>query len=343
MQNPLKPVPPDSPAGQHGSQPSHVLKRLVHRYPYVSTLVIFAYFLLLFFLIRPIFGALINSLHLPFLPHTLAGEVLLALIVAIPLFVLGWWSEAGFTRGIHGDGVVVCLMPIVLVVLPVFLGFPALIGQVSLTMVILTVILVLLIGFVEEGLCRGLLLRSLLPKGIWTSVLLSSVLFAGIHLANLLSGFSWSYVAGQLLLAFGSGVLFAAVRLRTRSIWPSLLLHAAHDFPGLLLLAVEPQLALTVPLNLSLIVNGTFCAFFLLNAIVLLRPKQVRILRIIYGLVPMPVMQPAGVSYQLPAYPGYMGQPPTPSYPPSPSEYEQSPSAWPQSSPSDEDQPPTQP
>lgn len=311
MQNPLTNIPPDSPAVQHAPQPTNTWQRLVKRYPYISTLVIFAYFLLCFFLVRPILGPLVANLHLSFLLRTLVGEVLLALIVLIPIIVLGWWSETGFTRGIDGHGVVVCIMPIVLIVLPAFLGLAAIIGQASLFTLILAVILVLLIGFAEEGLCRGLLLRSSLPRGIWASVLLSSVLFAGIHLVNILAGFSWSYVAGQLLIAFGSGVLFAAIRLRTRSIWPSLLLHAAHDFPGIVLLTIEPNLALSVPLNVTLAVNGIFCIFFLLNAIVLLRPQQLHLLRVTYGLVPAPITQPADTWYQQPPYSGDDNQPPS--------------------------------
>ncbi|MGH2480204.1 MAG: lysostaphin resistance A-like protein, partial [Ktedonobacteraceae bacterium] len=299
---------PFTQVAQDASQPAGTLKSWVGRHPYVSALLIFVYFETFFLLLHFFLNAVIKVLHLPFLQYTLIGEVLLALVVAVPIIVLGWWSEAGFTRGINGRGVVVCIMPIVLVVLPVLLGLPAIVGRASISMIITTAALVLLVGFVEEGLCRGLLLRSLLPGGIWVSVLLSSLLFAGLHLANILSGLPWNYVAGQLLIAFGSGVLFAAIRLRTRSIWPSLLMHAAHDFPGILLLAIEPDLALSVSLNLALIVNGVFCALFLLNALVLLRPGQVQRLRIVYGLAP--IAPPSGTPlYQLPPYPGYEPEP----------------------------------
>ncbi len=344
MQDPFIHAPSNSLASQNVSGRLTSLKRLIGRHPYLSALTIFCYFQLVFLLLHFSVPLLIAPLHLSFLPRTLLGEVLLALVVAEPIVMLGWWAQTGFTRGINRRGLVVCIMPIVLIVLPVLCGLPALAGSASVSMLVITAILVLLIGFVEEGLCRGLLLRSLLPGGIWTSVLLSSVLFAGMHLFNLLSGFPWSYVAGQLLLAFGSGVLFAAVRLRTRSIWPSLLLHAAHDFPGLLLLTINPKLALSAPLNLVLIVNGAFCAFFILNAIVLLRPTQLRMLRIDYGLVPAPITPPTGMSYQLPPYPGYVigpqSYPSNTPYPPPPSEYIQPPMVWPQPYSGDGSQPP---
>lgn len=315
--------------------PANGLKRLVGRHPYMSALIIFVYFQAFFLFLHFFLTAIIKTLNLPFLQYTLLGEILLALVVVVPIIVLGWWSETGFTRGINGQGVVVCIMPVVLVVLPVLLGLPAVVGRASISMILAAAVLVLLVGFVEEGLCRGLLLRSLLPGGIWVSALISALLFSALHLANILSGLPWTYVAGQLLIAFGSGVLFAAIRLRTRSIWPSLVIHAAHDFPGILLLAIDPKLALSTPLNLALIVNGVFCVFFLLNALVLLRPDHIHRLRVAYGLAPAPVVPPPGTPvYQLPPYPGYgpefhnypgyphpqPGTEPRP-YPPAPSEY----------------------
>ncbi len=357
MRNPFTSV------GQDTSQPTSSLKLLVGRHPYVSALIIFVYFQVFFLLLHFFLGIIIKPLHLPFLQSALIGEVLLALVVVVPIIVLGWWAETGFTRGINGWGVVLCIMPVVLVVLPVMLGLPFVVGRASAPMLLTAAALVVLVGFVEEGLCRGLLLRSLLPGGIWASVLISSLLFSVLHLTNILSGLPWPYVMGQLLLAFGSGVLFAAIRLRTRSIWPSLLMHAAHDFPGVLLLAIDPKLALSTPLNLAIIVNGIFCAFFLLNAIVLLHPGQVRRLRFAYELAPTPVApRPGKSAYQQPhdpgsepapyshpgygpeahAYPGYpYPRPDTepPLYPPAPSEYmDQSP---PYSSPTE--QPPFQP
>ena len=291
------------------------LKRWIGRHPYWSALMFFGYFQGCFLLLHFLLGAAVKTTHLPFLPYTLLGEVLLALVVALPLFALNWWEETGFTRGIDGHAIVLCILPFVLVALPVLLGLPAVVGPASASMIITALALVALIGFVEEGLCRGLLLRSLLPGGIWPSVLLSSLLFAGLHLANAISGLPWNYIAGQLLIAFGSGALFAALRLRTRSIWPSLVLHAAHDFPGVLLLALNPRTALSVSLNLALIVNGIFCVLFLLNAYVLLRPSQERRLRVIYGLAPAQLFSPneSYASSQSPLSPGYIATPP--SYP----------------------------
>lgn len=296
------------------SERSSMARRWIGRHPYWSALIFFAYFQGCFLLLHYLLGAVFKAIRLPFLQTALLGEVLLALVVALPILALNWWEETGFTRGINGRGVTLCILPFVLVVLPVLLGLPAIMGQTTYSMIITTLALVILIGFVEEGLCRGLLLRSLLPGGIWPAVLLSSLFFAGLHLANAISGLPWSYIAGQLLIAFGSGVLFAALRLRTRSIWPSLVLHAAHDFPGLLLLALNPKIALSVSLDLALIVNGVFCVFFLLNAWVLLRPEQMRILRVVYELAPAStttvVPNASYAPYQLPSYPGYVAAPP---------------------------------
>lgn len=99
------------------------------------------------------------------------------------------------------------------------------------------------------------------------------------HLYNLWVGFSWEYVIGQLVTSFGAGVLLAAIRLRTGSLWPALLLHAAHDVPFLLLQALEPGRAPSSAGAGALVIQSIFCVLFLLNALLLLRPKHVQQVR----------------------------------------------------------------
>src|SRR5258708_4616128 len=287
------------------------VKHWIGRHPYLGALLFLVYWLgLLLGLGRLLSLAItIPHIHLSFLQANLFGELLLALIVVLPLALLGWWSETGFTRGINGRGVAICLIPAVLIVGPTLFGLPLIVGKASESVLVIAIVLALLVGFAEEGMFRGLIIRSLLPKGIWPTVLLSALLFTSAHLTNLIHGTSGGYVSGQLILAFGSGVLFAALRLRTGSIWPSILLHAGHDAAGLILAGINPSILLVSVSNTTLIVNGIFCLFFLLNAFILLRPSQVRKLRIAYGLEPEPVVSPYGTVPPLP-YPAYGTQQP---------------------------------
>lgn len=86
-----------------------------------------------------------------------------------------------------------------------------------------------LAGVVEETAFRGILLTRLLPRGLWTAVLLSSALFGLLHVANLFLGSPWQTVLLQVTFAAMAGTGYAAMRLRTGSLWPPIVLHALFD------------------------------------------------------------------------------------------------------------------
>lgn len=94
-------------------------------------------------------------------------------------------------------------------------------------------------GWVEEVMGRGLVLVPILQKwgstrkGLVTGVLISSALFGLAHLANLIMGRAHLVnVLAQIVYCVFFGVIFAALLLRNRTIWPVMLLHAAFDFAG---------------------------------------------------------------------------------------------------------------
>jgi membrane protease YdiL (CAAX protease family) len=142
----------------------------------------------------------------------------------------------------------------------------------------------LAVGFVEEGLFRGLLFGTLLPKGIVLSAIVSSVLFACFHLINLFSGVPWSYVASQLLFTLGLGSLFAALRVRAISIWPPILLHVLYDAPSLIMLGVNPNKVFDAASPLSFLVSGMMSLLCMAYAAYLLRPRQLARLSLVYDL-----------------------------------------------------------
>ena len=71
----------------------------------------------------------------------------------------------------------------------------------------------LLVGFVEEGYFRGLLLQPLRSKGALHAVIINSVLFGVAH---------------------SLGLAFAALVLVTRLIWPLILAHGLINFTATL-------------------------------------------------------------------------------------------------------------
>jgi membrane protease YdiL (CAAX protease family) len=94
-----------------------------------------------------------------------------------------------------------------------------------------------LAGISEELATRGILysgLRATLP--VWQSILISTALFGVVHVLN---GFATGdFVASsiQAVTAFMTGIAFMAIRIRTRSLYPGIALHALWDF--LLIVAV---------------------------------------------------------------------------------------------------------
>lgn len=87
-----------------------------------------------------------------------------------------------------------------------------------------------LVGFAEEILFRGIVLRGLREGGgseavavVWTSVC-----FGLLHLPNLFMGTGWIGIV-QIVAATASGALLYAFRRATGVLWPAMVAHGAWD------------------------------------------------------------------------------------------------------------------
>ena len=87
------------------------------------------------------------------------------------------------------------------------------------------------IGLTEELYFRGIICNMWKEKET-KAVIISSVLFGMSHLLNVMGGAGLAETLLQMAFAFTYGVVMAFVILRTKSIWPCILLHAFHDFCG---------------------------------------------------------------------------------------------------------------
>ena len=99
-------------------------------------------------------------------------------------------------------------------------------------------------GIMEEVTFRGLALSNLMrvwhdEKKIIYSVSFTAALFGLIHLGNILAGAGVLVSAVQSVYAFGTGVLFAAVYVRTGNLLPCMVAHTLVDFTAFL----SPELA----------------------------------------------------------------------------------------------------
>ena len=88
-----------------------------------------------------------------------------------------------------------------------------------------------LVAVSEELMFRGILLQGMLERhAVWPAVLMSSALFGVVHTTNGLATGDFSGALWQAVAAALQGVGYAAIRLRTRSVWPMVLVHGVWDF-----------------------------------------------------------------------------------------------------------------
>ncbi len=174
------------------------------------------------------------------------SELITAVILAGIITVLGWWREMGFTR--MKEGSFKFILPIILLILLLlniawlidhsnkwFLGFdsPWQLGKM--------ILVILLLGFVEEGVFRGVFLYGLLSRftPLW-SVIIAAVTFGSFHFFNIFVGADPLDALSQVIHAAAMGFLYGALRLRIGAIWPLMLLHGFWDFSLFILSTLTP-------------------------------------------------------------------------------------------------------
>jgi membrane protease YdiL (CAAX protease family) len=88
-----------------------------------------------------------------------------------------------------------------------------------------------LVAVSEELMFRAVLLQALLKRfAVWPAVLIDSALFGVVHAVNGVGTGDFSGALWQSAAAFLQGICYAAIRLRTRSVWPMTVVHGLWDF-----------------------------------------------------------------------------------------------------------------
>ena len=215
--------------------------------PNQSAVILFAIDLLLGALSGIIVQTMFPQADAPFITMCVVAVVIVGLLTW-----LRWWREAGFNTPSEWRDLRLLWLPAgVAIVLPLLGG-----GQgLALGTAVYLTIGYLITGFMEEAWLRGLILRVLRPTGPVRAVLLSALLFALLHSTNFLFR-SPAIVLAQMVGAFCFGVAFAALRLRTNTIWFLVGLHMLHDL--LLHVTVFPVIPLDVVQDTILLIYGIY-------------------------------------------------------------------------------------
>jgi membrane protease YdiL (CAAX protease family) len=145
----------------------------------------------------------------------------LTIIVAVLLTVMGWWKAVGFRSPDRRGDSLYFLLPF----LPVFLNFIPGVEVTSFRYLLEVFVIMLMVGFVEESIFRGLMLNALKVRGLWKAAIITTLLFGLTHALNVLAGKSLVEDVSQIFYAVGIGFAFAALVLRTGILWPLVLAH----------------------------------------------------------------------------------------------------------------------
>ena len=135
------------------------------------------------------------------------------------------------------------------------------------------------IGIREECFFRGAIQNIIAKKyansvkGVWFAALIASSIFGIVHLFNIFTGFDPLVVVLQAISATSTGLFFAAVYLRSRSLLVPILVHALIDTAALSGSIFLTQTRVETVNSLSWQAL-TGMSIYILPAIFLLRPSK---------------------------------------------------------------------
>jgi membrane protease YdiL (CAAX protease family) len=155
------------------------------------------------------------------------GVALAALFIVAVVWLAGWRDMGFLAPSPPGWWKLLWLPALYLLVLGALAVFRGKLEPLGLMMVLLNTAMV---GFSEELAFRGVLWGAARKAlSFWTGFLLVSLAFGSVHVFNSLLTGELGSAGVQALNAFMSGVAYLAIRIRTRSIIPIMVIHAAWD------------------------------------------------------------------------------------------------------------------
>ncbi|MCL6706396.1 CPBP family intramembrane metalloprotease [Pseudomonas sp. R2.Fl] len=181
------------------------------------------------------------------------GIVAASVFLLIALSLLRW-DRLGFQAPEPPRSALLTWMPALYIA--VLLAGAALLGLPPAGTMAVILVNCLFVGFSEEVMFRGILFRGALSRmRVVPAAIFTSILFGLVHTLNAFATGQPAVAMAQAVAAFMSGVLYNAIRIRTQSIYPMMIVHALWDFALFMIVhaagAVDETVELT-PSNLLL-------------------------------------------------------------------------------------------
>ena len=125
---------------------------------------------------------------------------------------------------------------------------------------VFSVLSMLLVGYVEEMIFRGLLFRALLSKDkTAAAIIISSVTFGIGHIVNLLAGQASFETLVQIVFAVGWGFILTMVFYKCGSLLPCIIAHAVIDASSLF--STDSELADWIYIGATIVGAILYCLY----------------------------------------------------------------------------------
>lgn len=180
----------------------------------------------------------------------LAAIAALSVLMVAVLTALRLWRSTGFTPPGEWRQLHLLIVPLVVVVAPLFAGIKPL----DTGALWLLVAGYALTGFAEEAMFRGIIPLTLDRLPVLRMATISALLFGIVHLSNIIIRGNPAIIASQAVGAACFGFAYVALRLRNRTLVPLIVLHFLHDL--ILQLSNLPLIPVAVTQDVVLLAFG---------------------------------------------------------------------------------------
>ena len=188
---------------------------------------------------------------------TLALHAVMAAVLWFWIRKNGLTEKYGFCRSRVPAAKVLFYIPLILVATSgVWAGFAV---KEPLAGTICQALSMLLVGFLEEVIFRGLLFKGMAKNNVRTAILVSALTFGIGHIVNLFTGQTSVETVMQIIFAVSWGFILTMVCYKSGSIIPSILAHALID--AFSMFAADQEKAAWVYIGATIVVGVLYCIY----------------------------------------------------------------------------------